>query len=98
MPSPDRSAEPVREQRLLGPWLVLPVGTVAALLAVVLAQVRLGGYLLATTFAVTSLLRLALPTRMVGALAARSRTTDVLGLGVAAAAAAVLTWTLKLTG
>ena len=84
-------------QRLLGPWLVLPVGIGAALLAVFAGQLRLGGYLLASTFALTALVRLMLPPDTVGAVAVRSRATDVLGLSVAAVGVAVLTTTLKLT-
>lgn len=85
-------------QRLAGPWLVLAAGTVLALLAVVTDRVRLAGYVLATTFALVALARLLLPARAAGALAVRSRGVDVLGLLVAAAGAAVLTSTLKLTG
>ncbi len=84
-------------QRLAGPWLVLAVGTAVALVAVVTDRVRLGGYLLAATFAVVALARLLLPARAVGAVAVRSRAVDVLGLALAAAGAAVLTSTLKLT-
>ncbi len=84
-------------QRLFGPWLVLAAGIVAAVAAVVSGQLRLGGYLLALTLAVTAALRLTLPTAMVGALAVRSRTVDVIGLLLAAGGAAALTAVLKLT-
>ena len=84
-------------QRLFGPWLVLAVGIVAAVAAVTSGQLRLGGYLLAGTLAATALLRLTLPSTLVGALAVRSRTIDVIGLLLAAAGAAALTAVLKLT-
>ena len=84
-------------QRLVGPWLVLAVVVLVAVAAVVAGHVRLGGYLLAAGFAATAALRLALPSRVVGAAAVRSRTTDVVGLGLVAVAAAVLTATLNLT-
>ncbi len=87
----------VTTQRLAGPWLVLAVGLTLALLAVVVDQVRLGGYLLAAGFALTAAARLVLPNRVVGASAVRSRMTDVLGLSAVAVAAAVLTATLRLT-
>ena len=83
--------------QLRGPWLVLAVGIAAAVLAIVAGQLRLGGYLLAVTFALTAAVRLALPTRVVGAVAVRSRTIDVIGLLLTAVAAAVLTYTLNLT-
>lgn len=83
--------------RLRGPWLVLAGGVAASVLAIVAGQLRLGGYLLAATFALTAALRLTLPTRVVGAVAVRSRTVDVIGLLLTAVAAAVLTYTLKLT-
>lgn len=87
----------MRTQRLVGPWLLLAGVLTAAVLAVAAGQVRWGGYLLAAAFAVMATVRLALPSRAVGAVAVRSRTTDVIGLGVVAVAAAVLTATLKLT-
>lgn len=83
--------------RLVGPWLVLAAGVSAAVLSVVTDQVRVGGFVLAAAFAATAVLRLVLPARAAGAAAVRSRTTDVIGLGVAALAAAALTATLKLT-
>ena len=67
-------------RQLRGPWLVLAVGVAAAALTVVAGNVRLGGYLLALAFALTAALRLALPARVVGAVAVRSRSTDVIGL------------------
>ena len=83
--------------RLVGPWLVLAALVLVAVAAVVVGHVRLGGYLLAAGFAASAVLRLALPSRVVGAAAVRLRTTDVVGLGLVAAAAAVLTATLNLT-
>jgi len=83
--------------QLRGPWLVLAVGIAVAVLAVIAGHVRLGGYLLAAAFALTAGVRLALPTRVVGAVAVRSRSTDVIGLLLTAVAAAVLTYTLNLT-
>ena len=85
-------------QRLTGPWLVLAAGVSAALVAVVAGQVRLGGYLLAASLAALAVLRLTLPARAVGAVAVRSRGVDVLGLSLAALGAAVLTYSLKLSG
>ena len=88
---------PAMSAQLRGPWLVLAVGIAAAVLAIVAGRLRLGGYLLAATFAVTAALRLGLPTRAVGAVAVRSRTVDVIGLLLTAVAAALLTATLNLT-
>jgi len=85
-------------QRLTGPWLVLAVGVGAALLAVVVGQVRLGGYVLAASLGALAVLRLTLPVRAVGAVAVRSRGVDVLGLSLTAIGAAVLTYSLKLSG
>jgi hypothetical protein len=82
--------------RLLGPWLLLAVGVLVATLAVVSDHVRLGGYLLAATLGLAGLLRATLPSALAGAVAARSRTTDVLLLLGAAVAAAVLAYTLNL--
>ena len=83
--------------RLLGPWLLLLVGVGAAVTAVVLGQLRAGGYLLAGTLGVTALLRVVLPSRVAGAVVVRSKLTDVVLLGGAAVAAGVLAATLKLT-
>lgn len=91
-----RGAAAVNRQ-LRGPWLVLAVGIAAAALTVVAGNVRLGGYLLASAFALTAALRLALPARVVGAVAVRSRSTDVIGLLLTAVAAAALTYSLNLT-
>jgi len=82
--------------RLLGPWLLLALCVLAAVVAVTTDRVRLGGYLLAGGLGAAAVLRAALPPRLSGALAIRSRTTDVLLLLGAAAAAAVLASTLKL--
>ena len=84
-------------QRLFGPWLLLAAGVVASVAAVTSGQLRLGGYLLAGTLAVTALMRLMLPSAVVGAIAVRSRTVDVIGLLLAAGGAAALTAVLKLT-
>jgi hypothetical protein len=84
--------------RLLGPWLLLAVGVLLAMVAVITDHVRLGGYLLAASLGLAGLLRAVLPASVVGAVAARSRTTDVLLLLVAAVAAAVLAYTLNLAG
>ena len=40
--------------QLGGPWLVLAVGIAASVAAIVAGQLRLGGYLLAATFALNS--------------------------------------------
>ena len=87
----------VTTPRLLGPWLLLLVGVTAAVVALVLGQLRAGGYLLAATFGLTALVRLVLPTRVVGAVAVRSKLTDVVLLAGAAVATGVLAATLKLT-
>jgi hypothetical protein len=87
----------VRTPRLLGPWLVLPVGVAAAVLAVTLDQLRAAGYLLAAGLGAAALLRAVLPSRTVGAVAVRSRPVDVLLLAAAAVAAATLAATIKLT-
>ncbi|MEO7745177.1 MAG: DUF3017 domain-containing protein [Actinomycetota bacterium] len=92
-----RTAPETGPQRLVGPWLALAFLVLVAVGAVVAGHVRLGGYLLAAGFAVSAVLRLALPSRVVGAAAVRSRTTDVVGLALVAVAAAALTATLKLT-
>ncbi len=92
-PAPLRPPQPP----LRGPWLVLAVGVAASLLAVVLGDLRLGGYLLSLSFVLVAAVRLMLPTRLVGAVAVRSRATDVVGMAVAGVAVAVLTATLKLT-
>ena len=80
--------------RLLGPWLLLATGTAAAVALVVSGHLSTGAYLLGGTLAVTALLRAALPLRLPGAVAARSKLIDVVLLGAAAAAALVLAATL----
>ena len=80
--------------RLLGPWLLLATGTGAALALVVTGRLSAGAYLLGGTLTLTALLRAALPVRLSGAVAARSKLVDVLLLGAAAAAALVLAATL----
>jgi len=82
--------------RLIGPWLVLALCVLAAVVAVTTDRVRLGGYLLAAGLGTAGVLRAVLPSRLSGAVATRSRTTDVLLLLGAAAAAGVLASTLKL--
>lgn len=84
--------------RLLGPWLLLVLGVLAGVVAVLLDQVRLGGYLLAAALGVAAVLRALLPPSVVGAVAVRSRPTDVLFLVLGAVAAAVLASTLNLAG
>jgi Protein of unknown function (DUF3017) len=80
--------------RLLGPWFLLATGTAVAVGLVVTGRLATGGYVLGGTLAVTAVLRAVLPTRLSGAVAARSRLVDVLMLGSAAAAALVLAATL----
>jgi hypothetical protein len=82
--------------RLMGPWLLLATCLVAAVVAVTGDRVRLGGYLLGTGLGVVALLRAVLPPRLAGAVAMRSRTTDVLLLLGGAVAAGVLASTLNL--
>ncbi|HET8614474.1 MAG TPA: DUF3017 domain-containing protein [Actinomycetales bacterium] len=95
--SPSAPPRPVMP-RLIGPWLLLAVGVLVAVVAVLLDHVRLGGYLLAAALGLAGLLRAFLPSSLVGAVAARSRTTDVVLLLGAAAACAVLASTLNLAG
>jgi hypothetical protein len=66
--------------------------------AVTSDRVRLGGYLLGAGLGAAAVLRAVLPTRLSGAVATRSRTTDVLGLLAGAVTAVVLASTLKLAG
>ena len=80
--------------RLLGPWLLLAVGTAAALLLVVSGYLIPGAYVLGGTLALTAVLRALLPAQYAGAVAARSRVVDVLLLSGAAIAALVLAATL----
>jgi hypothetical protein len=87
----------VTTPRLVGPWLLLLVGVSAAVVAVVTGHLRAGGYLLAGTLGATAVLRFVLPTRVAGAVAVRSKLTDVVLLGGAAVAAGVLAATVKLT-
>lgn len=84
--------------RLVGPWLLLVVGVLAAVVAVTADHVRTGGYLLAATLGAVALARAVLPSELAGAVAVRSRTTDVLLLLGGAVAAAVLASTLNLAG
>jgi Protein of unknown function (DUF3017) len=81
---------------MMGPWLLLAVCVLTAVVAVTVDRVRLGGYLLAAGLGVVALLRAVLPSRFSGAVAIRSRTTDVLLLLGAAVAAGVLAYTLNL--
>ena len=83
-----------RGSRLLGPWLVLAVGTAAALLLIVSGRLIQGANVLGATLGVTALLRAVLPADFAGAVAARSRVVDVLVLLGAAVAALVLAATL----
>jgi hypothetical protein len=91
-PTARRPATP----RLLGPWLLLALFLLSAVVAVTADHVRLGGYLLSAGMGIVAILRAVLPTRFSGAVAIRSRTTDVLLLLGAAVAAGVLAYTLKL--
>ncbi len=62
----------------LGPaWWVL-VGAAVISLVVLIVDVRTGGFLLAATTTLGALMRLVLPERYAGAIAVRSRGTDVL--------------------
>ncbi len=81
---------------LRGPWLVLAVGVGVGVAAIMAGQTRLAGYLIAGSLATIAVLRALLSTPAVGALAVRSRTTDVLLLLLAAGAMATLTATLRL--
>ncbi len=87
----------MKTPRLLGPWVVLPVGVTAAVVAVTLDQLRAAGYLLAAGLGAAAVLRAVLPARAAGAVAVRSRAVDVLLLAGAAVAAATLAATIKLT-
>jgi hypothetical protein len=91
-PTVRRSTTP----RLVGPWLLLAICLVTAVLAVTADRVRLGGYLLGAGLGVAALLRAVLPQRLAGAVVVRSRTTDVLLLLGGAVAAGVLAYTLNL--
>ena len=82
--------------RLVGPWLLLAGCLLTAVVAVTADRVRLGGYVLGAGLGLVAVLRAVLPTRYSGAVAVRSRTTDVLLLLGAAVAAGVLASTLKL--
>ncbi|GAB3593715.1 hypothetical protein GCM10027446_16370 [Angustibacter peucedani] len=87
----------MKTPRLLGPWLVLPLGVAAAVVAVTLDELRAAGYVLAATLGAVAVLRLLLPSRAVGAIAVRSRLVDVVLLAAAAVAAATLAATIKLS-
>jgi hypothetical protein len=87
----------VTTPRLVGPWLLLLAGVAAAVVAVAAGQLRAGGYLLAGTLGGTAVLRVVLPTKVAGAIAVRSKLTDIVLLSGAAVAAAVLAATVKLT-
>lgn len=60
-----------------GAWWLLAVGVVISC-AVLIGNLRLGGYLLGGTVACGGLLRLGLPQNLAGGLVIRSRGTDVL--------------------
>lgn len=95
------SPPPVRRPatpRLLGPWLLLILGVLAAVVAVTADHVRAGGYVLAATLALVALLRAVLPPELAGAVTVRSRTTDLLMLLAGAVTVAVLASTLNLAG
>jgi hypothetical protein len=81
---------------LRGPWLVLALGLTVAVAAIMAGQTRAAGYLIAGSLATIAVLRAVRPTSAVGAIAVRSRTTDVLLLLLAAGAMATLTATLRL--
>jgi hypothetical protein len=83
---------------LTGPWLLLALCVLAAVVAVTSDRVRLGGYLLGAGLGAAAVLRAVLPTRLSGAVATRSRTTDVLILVAGSVTAVVLASTLKLAG
>lgn len=87
----------MKTPRLMGPWLVLPLGVTAAVVAVTLHQLRAAGYVLAAGLGAAAVLRAILPARTAGAVAVRSRAVDVLLLAGAAMAAAILAATTKLT-
>ncbi|MGL5859147.1 MAG: DUF3017 domain-containing protein [Angustibacter sp.] len=76
------------------PWAVSAALAASAVGVALADQVRLAAYLVAATFGVTAVLRAALPDHLAGALAVRSRTTDVLVLLTAAVGTAVLAATL----
>ncbi|WP_409485048.1 DUF3017 domain-containing protein [Arsenicicoccus dermatophilus] len=61
----------------LGLWWLLGLGCVAALVVLALGAPRLGGNILAASFVGAALLRLVLPTALVGGLAIRPRALDV---------------------
>lgn len=66
------------------PFTLVLLGVVAAAAATVEVGYRGGGLVLAGTALVAAAMRLVLPVRWAGALAVRSRATDVVMLGVLA--------------
>lgn len=78
----------------LGLWWVLPIGLTAAVIVLFAGGLRVSGYVIAGTLAVTALLRLVLPRGVVGGLLVRSRAWDVLTLLAMAVSVAVLSATL----
>ncbi|HET8598690.1 MAG TPA: DUF3017 domain-containing protein [Segeticoccus sp.] len=73
-------------------WWVLGLGFAAGLAIIALGALRLGGFVMAGSFALAGILRLVLPRSVVGALVVRSRGYDVVALwGLALALVIVVT-------
>ena len=77
---------------LKGPirWVIILAGVVVSLVVVSLDRFRLGSLMLAASLVLAFVLRLVLPSHRAGMLAVRSKTVDLVVLGVLAAALAVL--------
>ena len=72
-------------------WWLLGVGFVVGLVVIASGALRLGGYVVAGSFALAGVLRLVLPRSVVGALVVRSRLHDVVALwGIALALVVVV--------
>lgn len=80
-----------RRRRWWSEWPIAVVltGVVVALAVVAIDRFRLGSLILAASVLLAFVLRLVLPRSQVGLLAVRSRTTDLLVLGVLGAALVV---------
>ncbi len=93
-PSPDpATAKPAKLGR---PWQFLVLGLSAMAVLVVLGQIRLAGLVLGASLTILALLRAIVPSSAMGALAVRSRTTDVVLLGATAAAVLTIALTLRI--
>lgn len=79
------------------PWTAMAVGTGLALLLMLVANVRAGGYLLGAVLLAAAIARAALPADQAMALSIRSRWLDTLMYAFAALAVFLIFWTVKLT-